>query len=119
MSQIIEASLLLGSSLEPSAVCALRIFLCNHNFNSFEPVCGNAIESNSQPITDCSLITYNAFTNNPYSTLMPCTGDSGEYCGGPDLIAIYTLPGTGLVPLIPFDSGLDGFCGSGNCVGST
>ena len=49
---------------------------------------------------------------------MPCTGNSEEFCGGPDLIAIYTLPGTGLVPMISFDPALDDFCGF-ECVGHT
>ena len=61
--------------------------------------CGHVLESNSQPITDCSLLPGD-YPGTP--TLMRCKGNAEEFCGGPDIIAIYTLPGTGLVPMIPF-----------------
>jgi hypothetical protein len=35
---------------------------------------------------------------------MPCKGNASEQCGGADLLYVYSLPGSGLVPLIPFDA---------------
>ena len=78
-----------------------------------------SIESNSQPITgaDCSLVPNIVFDPSQKGALMPCKGNPNEFCGGPDIIAIYTLPGTGLVPILPFDPTFDGFCG--DCLGHT
>ncbi|KAF8886436.1 hypothetical protein CPB84DRAFT_1787584 [Gymnopilus junonius] len=82
-------------------------------------VCGNALQSNTHPITNCSLLPVPNFTGGAtQGALIPCTGDSNEFCGGTNVISIFTLPGTGLVPVVPFDSALDDFC-TENCVGHT
>jgi len=65
-----------------------------------ECYCGNVLEHNSQPIPGCS----------PNAEAMSCKGDSGEFCGGPGLLYVYTLPGSELTPIIPFDSIFDGYC---------
>ncbi|KDR72204.1 hypothetical protein GALMADRAFT_229047 [Galerina marginata CBS 339.88] len=84
-----------------------------------ECYCGNSLQSNSRPITDCSVLPTSAFSNNPKSTLMKCKGNPEEFCGGPNIVSVYTLPGTGLIPLLPFSSGLDNFCAGFDCVGHT
>lgn len=63
-------------------------------------VCGDAIENGASIISNCSQLDVEAMT--------PCSSGRG-LCGSTDIIAIYTLPGTGLIPMIPFDSDLDGF----------
>ncbi|PPQ69995.1 hypothetical protein CVT26_013283 [Gymnopilus dilepis] len=84
-----------------------------------ECFCGNAIASTSHPITNCSLLPVPNFSGSATSgALIPCTGDPDNFCGGPDIISIFTLPGTGLVPVLPFDAALDDFC-PGNCIGHT
>jgi hypothetical protein len=84
-----------------SVVCLLAHFpprsLTAH-VHSLGADCGNELENFSRPILGCE----------PDEGAMPCKGNSGEYCGGPDLLYVYTLPGTDLVPLIPFDSEYDG-----------
>ncbi|KDR78563.1 hypothetical protein GALMADRAFT_243986, partial [Galerina marginata CBS 339.88] len=81
--------------------------------------CGNALQSNSKPITDCSVLPSSSFPNNRKPALMKCKGNANEFCGGPDIISIYTLPGTGLLPLISFNSELDNFCAGIDCIGIT
>ena len=82
--------------------------------------CGNTIENNAHPLTNCDVLpTIFDVNPNSKSTLMPCSGNKNEFCGGPNIISIYTLPGTGLVPLIPFDPELDNFCSGVDCVGHT
>ncbi|KDR78532.1 hypothetical protein GALMADRAFT_137589 [Galerina marginata CBS 339.88] len=81
--------------------------------------CGNALQSNSKPITDCSVLPSSSFPNTRKPTLMKCKGNANEFCGGPDIISIYTLAGTGLLPLISFNSELDNFCAGIDCIGIT
>ncbi|KIJ40733.1 hypothetical protein M422DRAFT_68498 [Sphaerobolus stellatus SS14] len=70
-----------------------------------ECYCGNELLHNSQPISSCAPIAPNA-------NAMPCKGDPDNFCGGPGLLYLYSLPETGLTPLIPFDSIFDGYCPS-------
>ncbi|KJA26673.1 hypothetical protein HYPSUDRAFT_63891 [Hypholoma sublateritium FD-334 SS-4] len=88
-----------------------------------ECYCGNAIENNAAPISALQHCDGIPTTFIPFPTtgsaLMACTGNVQEFCGGPDIISIYTLPGTGIIPLIPFDEDLGGQCTANNCVGST
>ena len=115
-----QATPLLGLSMQTSVV---RAFACGVWPFDYSPNCstdcGHVIESNSQPITgaDCSLVPNIVFDPSQKGALMPCKGNPNEFCGGPDIIAIYTLPGTGLVPILPFDPMFDGFCG--DCLGHT
>ncbi|KAF5317559.1 hypothetical protein D9619_013169 [Psilocybe cf. subviscida] len=81
----------------------------------FYKVCGNSIVNGAIPVKDCPKVQ-------PFgagSSLAPCSGNNLEFCGGTDIVSIYTLSGTGLVPMISFDSGLDDFCSSADCVGHT
>ena len=103
---------------------AVRIFLrYNHLDLSCMPIdCGNAIENSAVPISALQHCDGIPTTFLPFPTtgsaLMACTGNAKEFCGGPDIISIYTLPGTGIIPLIPFTEGLGGGCTANNCVGS-
>jgi len=68
--------------------------------------CGNSLNNNPLPIPGMS-------SGCPVETdgirnLMKCKGNSKEFCGGPNIIGIYILPGTTLTPIIPFDSVFDG-----------
>jgi hypothetical protein len=60
--------------------------------------CGNQLEHNSRSIP-CG----------QHPTSMPCKGNSAERCGGPNLLDVYALPGSGLSPLIPYDPMFNGF----------
>ncbi|KDR77907.1 hypothetical protein GALMADRAFT_154961 [Galerina marginata CBS 339.88] len=84
-----------------------------------ECYCGDALQSNTHPITDCSVLPSIGFSTHPTSTLMRCTGNTKEFCGGPNIVSVYTLPGTGLLPLIPFNPALDDFCSNFDCIGHT
>jgi len=85
---------------------------------SDECYCGNVTENNALPIKDCDVIPNFFDIINPNSTLMPCSGNAKEFCGGPNIVSIYTLPGSGLVPMLAFDPELDNFCAGTDCVGS-
>ncbi|KAF8584675.1 hypothetical protein K439DRAFT_1660665 [Ramaria rubella] len=69
-----------------------------------ECYCGDELENNSQSVFNCST-----------PDAMPCKGNPEEFCGGPDLLYVYSLPGTGLSPLVPFDAIFDNFCSEGAC----
>ena len=99
--------------MQTNVVCTFKRRILQPNDHLTD--CGDVLESNSQPITDCSLLPLEGDAG----TLMPCKGNAEEFCGGPDIIAIYTLPGTGLVPMIPFNPVYDSWCTTGDCVGST
>ncbi|PPQ92479.1 hypothetical protein CVT25_010424 [Psilocybe cyanescens] len=79
-----------------------------------ECYCGNSIQNGARPVT-----TNCATLENIPGTLIPCTGNANELCGGPKVISIYTLPGTGLIPILPFDPGFDDFCSGFDCPGHT
>lgn len=70
--------------------------------------CGNTIENNSHlvPVADASNCSQ-SFPSLPAT--MPCRGDSDQTCGGPNLIYIYGLPASGLVPLFPYGPDFDNF----------
>ncbi|KJA24416.1 hypothetical protein HYPSUDRAFT_65638 [Hypholoma sublateritium FD-334 SS-4] len=84
-----------------------------------ECFCGNALENNAHTITDCALLNQPFNPNPARVSLTVCTGNPQEICGGPGVISIFTLPGTGLIPLLPFVPSLDNFCAGENCMTET
>ncbi|KAF9472040.1 hypothetical protein BDN70DRAFT_938489 [Pholiota conissans] len=85
-----------------------------------ECYCGNATQNNAQPIsTNCAGLPQNNFFPVPPVTLKRCKGNANEFCGGPNIVSIYTLPGSGLVPMVDFNPGFDGFCDGRDCLGNT
>lgn len=80
----------------------LNCFL-KHTF--YDGDCGNALENNSQPLVPVSNCTVPVNSGS-----MRCKGDPTNFCGGPSLLYLYSLSGSGLTPLIPFGSTFDGFC---------
>lgn len=77
--------------------------------------CGNTIENNAQPITNCNILPMNGVID---TVLKRCTGNPKEFCGGSNIVSIYTLPGTGLIPLIPFGPNLNDLCSGEDCPGN-
>ncbi|KAH9486024.1 WSC domain-containing protein [Psilocybe cubensis] len=51
-----------------------------------ECYCGNSIQNSAHPITDCTALGFGS------QKMIPCTGNSNEFCGGPNIMSIYTLP---------------------------
>ncbi|KIJ35132.1 hypothetical protein M422DRAFT_262691 [Sphaerobolus stellatus SS14] len=70
-----------------------------------ECYCGDILENESQP-----LIPVSNCTIPPNAGAMRCKGDPSNFCGGPNLLYLYSLNGTGLTSLIPYGSLFDGFC---------
>ncbi len=109
----------LALNLETNAV-SVQFLLCGLETSLRHLiVCGNALENGAHTITDCALLNQPFNPNPARVSLTVCTGNTQEICGGPGVISVFTLPGTGLVPLLPFNPSLDNFCAGENCMTET